>query len=105
MTHLQQIIAGDHETWIQFTQSLLFIAGLIVLFVAIMNWRWIVNFLLDIALFVVWTLIPVVRVVFAVYNFFAGIIYNIRMYERTMRLTTEEEAELNENVFNQPLGI
>lgn len=102
MTHLQQIIAGDHETWIQFTQSLLFIAALVVLFVAIMNWRWIVSFLLDIALFVVWALIPVARVAFAVYNFFAGIVYRIRVYNRNTRLTAQEESDLNETVF---LGI
>ena len=102
MTHLQTIIAGDHETWIQFTQSLLFIAALVVLFVAIINWRWIVNFLLDVALFIVWALIPVVRVVFSVWNFFAGMAYRIRVYNRNTRLTEQEESELNETVF---LGI
>lgn len=56
-------------------------------------------------LFLFWLFMPVIRLAFSIWNLFVSIVNKVGRYELRMRLTPDEEAELNENVFNQPLGI
>lgn len=105
MQQLQNFIAGSSENFHEFFVSMLILAAMTGLFIIYMNKEKVGASAFNAALFILWLAMPVVRFAFSVWNLFVGIVDRVRKYEMDMRLTPEEEAELNENVFNQPLGI